>query len=54
MKVNVIYEDEIRPIEDSPHVQILNLHKKSESEIEFEMVINGLDIGENLMFVVDD
>ena len=54
MKIRVVYEDEIRPIEDSPHIQVLNLHEISEVEIEYELKIGGLNVGEQLMFVIEE
>ena len=54
MKIRVVCKDEIRPIEDSPHVQVLDLHEISEVEIEYELEIGGLDVGEQLIFVIDE
>ena len=53
MKIRVIYKDEIRSIDDSPHVQVLDLHEISEAEIEYEVKVGDLDVGEQLMFVID-
>ena len=53
MKIKIVYKDEIKLIEDSPHVQVLDLHEISEAEIEYEVKVGDLDVGEQLMFVID-